>query len=104
MNPLIEDRSEQIAALCRQHGVRRLDVFGSVLRDDYDETRSDVDVVVDFDPQAPGSALRRYFDFKAKLEAVLNRPVDIVVLDAMDNTRLKRIIERTKVPVYAAAA
>lgn len=104
MNPLIEDRREQIAAICRQHGVRRLDVFGSALRVDFDEACSDVDVVIEFEAQVPGNALRRYFDVKAKLEAVLNRPVDIVMLDAMDDTRLKRIIERTKVPVYAAAA
>jgi predicted nucleotidyltransferase len=104
IHPIIDNHRGQIAAVCRKHGVLRLEVFGSVLRSDYDEASSDVDVVVEFDAQAPGSALRRYFDLKAGLEAVLNRPVDIIVLDAMDDTRLKRIIERTKVPVYAAAA
>ena len=104
MHPLIEQHREQIADLCRRYGVRRLEVFGSVLRNDFDETDSDVDVVAEFDSQSEGNGLRRYFDFKANMEALLNRPVDVIELGAMENTRLKRIIERTKVPVYAAAA
>jgi hypothetical protein len=104
MHPLIEQHREQIADLCRRYGVRRLEVFGSVLRSDFDEMGSDVDVVAEFDPQSMGSGLRRYFDFKANMEALLNHPVDVIELGAMENTRLKRIIERTKVPVYAAAA
>jgi predicted nucleotidyltransferase len=47
---------------------------------------------------------RQYFDFKTALEHLLSRPVDLVELEAMPNTRLKRIIEHTKVPIYAAAA
>ena len=102
MHPLIDNQRDQIAALCRRHGVKRLAAFGSILRDDFDIMSSDMDVVVEFDPRAPGSGLRRYFDLKAELERVLQRPVDIIELGAMENTRLKRIIERTKVPVYAA--
>lgn len=103
MHPLIETSRAQIAALCRRYGVKRLEVFGSVLREDFDTQKSDVDVVVEFEPLPQNGGLRRYFDFKAQLEHLLKRPVDLVELDAMENTRLKRIIERTKVPVYAAA-
>lgn len=104
MHPLIEKHREQIAVLCRRFGVQRLEAFGSVLRDDFDATVSDVDVVVQFEPQAPGGGLRRYFDLKAELGNLLTRPVDLVELDAMEDTRLKRIIQRTKVPLYAAPA
>ena len=60
MHPLIGNQREQIAALCRRYGVTRLEVFGSILRDDFDITSSDIDVVVEFDPRAPGSG--RVFD------------------------------------------
>lgn len=96
-------RSE-IETLCRQHGARRLEIFGSLLRDDFDAANSDVDVVVEFAPHEIGSGMRQYFDFKTQLERVLERPVDVIELSAMGNTRPKRIIERTKVPVYAASA
>lgn len=104
MHPLIDRHRDKITALCRRYGVRRLDVFGSIMRDDFDAAQSDVDVVVEFDPQTPGSGLRRYFDLKAQLENLLKHPVDIIELDAMEDTRLKRIIQRTKVPLYAAPA
>jgi predicted nucleotidyltransferase len=104
MHPLIEQHREQIAALCKRYGVRRLDVFGSILREDFDPAGSDVDVVAEFASQAAEGGLRRYVDFKATMEALLKRSVDVIELDAMEDTRLKRIIERTRVPVYAAAA
>ena len=104
VHPLIDAQHREIAALCRQYGVRRLAVFGSVLRRDFDPDTSDVDVAVEFGPPRGDSVARQYFDFKADLEQLLRRPVDLVELRAMPNTRLKRIIERTQVPVYAEAA
>jgi len=40
---------EAIAELCRRSGIRRLSLFGSVLRDDF-RTDSDVDMLVEFQP------------------------------------------------------
>jgi predicted nucleotidyltransferase len=102
--PLILTRQREIAALCRRYGVRQLALFGSILRGDFDSTSSDVDVVVDFDPPRQTSAARQYFDFKRDLEQLLDRSVDLVELGAMEDGRLRRIIERTKVPIYVAAA
>lgn len=39
-----------IADVCRKHGVGRLELFGSVLRDDFEPNRSDVDVLVEYLP------------------------------------------------------
>ena len=103
MHPLITASHAEIAALCRQYSVKRLEVFGSVLREDFDPQKSDVDVIVEFELSPQGNGLRHYFDFKTQLERLFKRPVDLVELSAMENTRLKRVIERTKVPVYAAA-
>ena len=45
---------ETLAALCRRHGVARLDVFGSAARGvDFDPARSDVDLLVEFAPSIP---------------------------------------------------
>jgi predicted nucleotidyltransferase len=45
---------QQIAEFCRRHHIARLSFFGSVLRDDFGP-ESDVDVLVEFDPQhVPG--------------------------------------------------
>ena len=39
----------RIAEFCRRNWIRRLALYGSVLRDDFDP-ESDVDVLVEFDP------------------------------------------------------
>ena len=45
---------ERLAAFCRRHHIRRLALFGSVLRDDFTPA-SDVDVLVEFEPDhVPG--------------------------------------------------
>ena len=53
MLPLIERHQPAIAELCKQHGVDRLYVFGSVLRPDYRPGLSDLDFLVDFQPMSP---------------------------------------------------
>jgi predicted nucleotidyltransferase len=93
-----------IAVLCEGHGVRELALFGSILREDFDPKSSDVDAVVVFGPARGESMARQYFDFKQSLEQLLGRPVDLVEIKAMPETRLKRIIERTKVLIYVAPA
>ena len=104
MHLLIENSRPQIAEFCRKYGVDRLEVFGSLLRDDFDiQGKSDVDVAVEFDPGFPGSPVRRYFDLKREMESLFGRTVDVVEIHALPESRLKRIIEKTKVPVYATA-
>jgi hypothetical protein len=43
MLKLIEEHRVEIAGLCRKHGVKRLELFGSAARGDFDPGRSDVD-------------------------------------------------------------
>lgn len=102
MPPLIENNLEAIGKLCRLHGVRKLEVFGSILRGDFDPVRSDVDVVVEFEPQAANS-FANFLDLKEALESLFGRPVDLVELHAVRNRRLRHYIEQSKSPVYAAA-
>lgn len=42
---------EAIADFCRRHGICRLSLFGSVLREDF-RPESDIDILIDFDPEA----------------------------------------------------
>jgi uncharacterized protein len=102
MPSLIDDNLDEIGKLCRLHGVRKLEVFGSVLRSDFDPQRSDVDVLVEFESQVAAS-FANFLDFKEALEHLLGRPVDLVELHAVRNRRLRHYIEQSKSPVYAAA-
>ena len=103
MHRLIETKRPEIAALCRRHGVARLEVFGSAARgDDFEPGRSDVDFLVEFAPEARSRAFAAYFDFKEALEALLGRPVDLVMPGVVENPYLRAGIERSREPVFAA--
>jgi hypothetical protein len=87
MHPLIQQKSVDIAELCRRYGVRRLEVFGSAARGgDFDPERSDADFLVEFEPGAdPG--LSGFLELKESLERVLGRAVDLVERDAIERSR-----------------
>lgn len=97
---LIAEHRTPIEALCRRYGVRRLALFGSALHGKTDAAVSDIDLAVDFDDGAGLSPAHQYFNFKSELERLLARPVDLVELSAMQDSRLKRIIQRTQVRVF----
>ena len=54
MNPKISISKEKLERFCRTHGIRRLSVFGSALREDFGPD-SDIDLLVEFEPDSiPG--------------------------------------------------
>ena len=102
VQPIIETRKDGMAELCRRYQVRRLDLFGSATRDDFDPTRSDVDFLVEFEPGGTLKALEQYFGLKEGLEALLDRRVDLVVASAVKNPYIRKSIEETRENLYAA--
>ena len=73
--PIPIDR-EQIARFCRERGIRKLSLFGSVLRADFDPQRSDVDVLAEFEPDVLTRVGFQYFGYGQELAAILGRKVD----------------------------
>src|ERR1700722_1279366 len=76
IHPAIRFPSDQIANFCRKHHIRRLALFGSVLRDDF-RPDSDVDVLVEFDPAAM-VGLIEVARLQEDLVATFGRAVDLV--------------------------
>lgn len=65
---------EDLDRFCRRHHIRRLSLFGSVLRKDFGP-QSDVDILVEFDPDhIPGLEFVR---MRNELSQLLGRPVDL---------------------------
>jgi uncharacterized protein len=94
--PIKIDR-EKIAEFCRARGIRRLSIFGSVLRDDFDRQRSDVDVLAEFDPDALKGVGFRYFGYGEALAAILGRQVDFC---SRLNKYIEASVRREAVPIY----
>lgn len=70
----IDVPEQAIADVCRRYHIRRLALFGSVLRNQL-RSDSDLDVLVEFDENhTPGFA---FFDVEAELSQILGRKVDL---------------------------
>ena len=65
----------QIAEFCRRHRVRKLALFGSVLREDF-RPESDVDILVEFEPGTSAGFLR-LAAMEQELSALLRRRADV---------------------------
>jgi predicted nucleotidyltransferase len=106
MIPLVVEQLEQIALLCRDFGVTRLELFGSAATEAFDPTRSDVDFIVDYAPDTSlGPWLTRYFELEERLEATLGRRVDLVMAGApaFNNRWFRREADKTRTVVYDAS-
>jgi predicted nucleotidyltransferase len=66
---------EKLAEFCRKNHIRKLSFFGSVLRDDFNP-ESDVDVLVEFEPDA-AVGLIRFAGMQIGLEEILGRKIDL---------------------------
>jgi len=102
MIALLESKREQIATLCQRYRVRRLEVFGSASSEHFDPQTSDVDFLVDFHPLAPGERADAYFGLLEGLQALLGRPVDLVMSRAIRNPYFRQSVERGREVLYAA--
>ena len=102
MLPLIESHQSAIAELCKQHGVNRLYVFGSVLRPDYQPGLSDLDFLVDFQPMSPVRKAHAFFGMRDALNHLLCADVDLVMTGAVRNPIIAREIAATRQQIYGA--
>jgi uncharacterized protein len=98
----ISTHREELRDLCRRFHVRRLDVFGSAARGDFEDARSDIDFLVEFQPLQPGAYVDAYFGLKEGLEQLFGRPVDLVSAGSIRNRFFRQSVERTKALLYAA--
>ena len=98
----IDGFKERVADLCRRFHVTRLDVFGSSITDAYDPVRSDVDVLVEFGHVREGEYADTWFGLRAALEALFERPVDLITDSAVRNPYFRAELERTRRSLYAA--
>ena len=88
----ISSHREELEQLCRRFHVRRLDLFGSASSDDFNPARSDLDFLVEFEPEA--SSFDIYFGLKESLEALFGRSVDLVESSAIRNPYFKASVEQ----------
>jgi predicted nucleotidyltransferase len=96
---IIEQNIDKLIELCLDHRVNELYIFGSVLRDKFNDS-SDIDFLVQFGQVDIPDYFDNYMDFKEKLEILLDRPVDLIENQAIRNPIFRKIVDRDKKLVY----
>lgn len=103
MTTAIDLPTEAIIKFCHKWQVVEFALFGSILRDDF-HADSDVDILISFSPEAK-RGLTETIQMRDELEAIFNRPVDLIVKAAIELSqnwlRRKNILESAKI-IYAA--
>ncbi len=95
----IDIPNDRIAEFCLRHRIRRLSLFGSILRDDF-RSESDVDVLVEFEPDArTGFA---FFGMQDELSEILGRKVDLNTPQCLSKYYRDEVLREAEV-LYAAA-
>jgi predicted nucleotidyltransferase len=95
----IEAYRSQVAALCLKYKVRELYLFGSAKTDAFNN-QSDIDLLVQFDAMDNSGYFSNYSDFKASLENLFCRPVDLVENQAIRNPVFRRVVDRERNLIY----
>lgn len=102
MVDLIQERKEELVEICSRFHVLSLALFGSAARADFQQETSDLDFLVEFFPLKPQEHAHAYFGLARELERLFCRSVDLVEASAVRNPYIRRNIEASQVPLYAA--
>ena len=82
---------EEIAAFCRKWGIKRLSFFGSIVRDDFDPERSDVDVLVELRPDTKARGLA-FFGAEIEISEIFARKVDLMTPSEISRWMIKDVL------------
>lgn len=97
---LIYDNIEQIRALCKKYGVKKMYVFGSILTPRFND-ESDVDFSATFypidDPLISGD---NFLNLYMELEDLMGRRIDLVDESCLRNKYFIEELEETKKLIY----
>jgi uncharacterized protein len=90
---------EQLAEFAKQHHIRKLALFGSILRDDF-RLDSDIDILVEFEPEhVPG-----FFDLmkmEEELSSLFGRTVDLRTPQDLSRYFRDEVLEKAEVQFLA---
>jgi hypothetical protein len=102
VNRALEGKEEALSELCRRYHVRRLSLFGSATRADFDPSRSDLDFLVEFDDPPDSRYANQYFGLLRDLEVLFARPVDLVESGAIRNPWFRRGVDASSTVLFAS--
>src|SRR5438874_1566404 len=102
MPSLVEEHRDEIAALCRKYGVKRLELFGSTARGDFKPRSSDFNFFYEFSSDDWRGMGDQFFGLLEDLHTLLGSSVDLVSAKDVSNPYFLEVANRHRVTLYAA--
>ncbi len=96
----ISKHPESFKALCQNHNVLYLYAFGSSTNEQFNQTKSDIDLLVEIDDPDPIERGEKLISLWDTFEGFFNRKVDLLTESSIRNPYLKDSIDATKVLIY----
>lgn len=101
---IIREHLDAIVRLARAYDVEQLEVFGSVMTEQFDPEHSDIDFLVTMLERGPLDDFRRYAGLADALGDVLETPFDLILSDALQRESFRNEAAKTRCVIYDAAA
>ena len=100
----VKEKRGALEALCREYGVRRLELFGSATTGRFDSEFGDLDFLVEFPSgRSLGPWASDLTSLRKDLANLFGRPVDVVMTSALKDPYFKREAEKTRVTLFHAS-
>ena len=96
---ILENNNLDISKLCETHKVKTLYAFGSVLTSKFN-MKSDIDLIVDFQPLDVLDYADNYFNLKFSLEKILQISIDLLEDKAIKNPYFRQTVNQQKQLIY----
>jgi len=103
MQPIVENRKEELKRICERLKIRRLYAFGSAVSSDKFRENSDIDFLITFDESiSPEEYSENYFQLMDRLKELFNREIDVITERSLSNPYFIESVNKSKVLIYEA--
>ncbi|RYZ79927.1 MAG: DNA polymerase subunit beta [Proteobacteria bacterium] len=96
----IESNSEEFLMLCKTHDVESLYAFGSATGEKFDESTSDIDLLVELRTEDPIERGEKLMALWGNFEKLFQRKVDLLTNKSVRNPYLRKSIDSSKILIY----
>ena len=95
----LDTLKNDLPELCEEYNIAFVDLFGSIARDDANES-SDIDMIIDFNEPKTNHLSKRYFGFLHSVEDRYGRKVDLLTPKSLTNPYLKNEVNKDRIRLY----
>ena len=101
MNKIINEKLDELKALCKNYNVKTMHVFGSVCSAKFND-QSDIDFLISFENMPFDQYTDNYFDLHYKLQDLFSRNIDLLTDKSLSNPYFIQNINENKQLIYAS--